>query len=195
MRMRALAGLAVLVTSLVLSASGGVAQAGSRPPIHPMSGPGNLDNANISNIGPNLNFDPFHVLDVAGWSTANRGRLHMWDYRTTGNVANQRWRTRNIAGSWYQIINVNSGLCLDKSMDSGDHDGAVVYQYACNANHPPNQVWSIHSGGINGHWLIQDAEDSRCLDIQNKNPNIDSNLQVWSCSGAWNQTWSVTPDV
>jgi len=194
MGMRALAGLAVLVTSLTFGVPGGVAQAAAQAPIHSMSGPGNIDSADISNIGPNLNFSPFRVLDVEGWSTANRGRVHMWDYRTTGNYNNQRWTTRLVAGSWYQIINVNSHLCLDKSMDNGDRDGALVYQYTCDPSKPYNQLWAFEPGGINGYWTIADAQDGRCLDIRDFNPNIDATVQVWSCSGAWNQTWFAARD-
>jgi hypothetical protein len=190
-----MASLATLVTSLVFGMPGGVAQAGPQSSIRPMSGPGSVDVATISNIGPNLNFSPFRVLDVENWSMANRGRIHMWDYLTSGNVKNQRWTTRNLGGSWYQIINVNSHLCLDKSMDNGDHDGALVYQYTCDPNNRSNQLWAIEPGGANGGWLIQSAEDGRCLDIRDKNPNIDASLQVWSCSGAWNQTWFAAPDV
>jgi len=148
----------------------------------------------IRTVGPNGVPDGAdRVVDVAGWSTANRGRVHMWAYRITGNVENQRWNFVDLGGGLYQIVNNNSGKCLDKSMDFGNVDGELVYQYSCFANHPANQLWWLDSGGLGSRIRIRSAADNRCLDIRNKVDADDATVQVWGCNSVgWNQAWWIT---
>jgi hypothetical protein len=150
----------------------------------------------INTVGPNLvpdNAD--RVLDVAGYSTADRGRVHMWDYRVTGNVQNQRWNIVAVGGGNVQIVNRNSGKCLDKSMDQGNIDGALVYQYTCAGSEPSNQLWWFDNNGAGGRQRIHSVADGRCLDIRNKVDADDATVQVWGCNAiGWNQSWYVTSE-
>ena len=149
----------------------------------------------INTVGPDgvLEYQTDRVVDVAGWSFDDRGRVHMWDFRSNGNVTNQRWDFINLGGGYYQIKNQNSGKCLDKSMDNGNVDGALVYQYSCSANHPSNQVWYLDNLGLNGYPHIRSKADNRCLDIRGKVDADDATVQVWSCNSVgWNQAWAPT---
>jgi hypothetical protein len=146
--------------------------------------------AAIMTMGPNLSLNNNRVVDVQAWSYADRARVHMWDYLTTGNYYNQRWCFSDGLG-WTEIINENSGKCLDKSMDLGDVNGAVVYQYTCYGT--SNQYWWRDRGrGAGGGDRFINLEDNRCLDIKNKVDANDASLQVWDCnSSGWNQSWGI----
>jgi hypothetical protein len=147
----------------------------------------------IMTIGPDLSFNNDRVVDVEAWSLAPRGRVHMWDYRTTQPPPyfNQRWCFRTAPSGWAEIKNLNSGMCLDKSMDWGDVNGAVVYQYPCGGT--SNQMWRLDRGrGAGGGDRLMNLEDNRCLDIKDKVNANDASLQVWDCNAAgWNQSWKI----
>jgi len=147
----------------------------------------------INTVGPDgvLQYGFDRVVDVAGWSFDDRGRVHMWDFRNNGNFDNQRWNFINLGQGLYQIKNKNSSKCLDKSMDNGNVDGALVYQFSCAANHPSNQVWYLDNLGLNGYLRIRSWADNRCLDIRGKVDADDATVQVYGCnSTGWNQAWA-----
>jgi len=148
----------------------------------------------ISTVGPNLVLEVNdRVVDVANWSTASRGRVHMWDYRVSGNVQNQRWNFNLNTAGYYQIVNRNSNLCLDKSMDNGNVNGALVYQYGCSG--AVNQQWYIDNGGAGGWQRLRSRADGRCLDIRDLVNANDATVQVWGCnSTGWNQAWQVVAE-
>jgi hypothetical protein len=216
MRFRSLMGVTVLLTGLFLVTSteaasasesrSGSSPAPSRPSTSVPNARGSLPRGSvgirpdtyfsivISSIGPNLVPDPSdRVVDLENWSKADRGRVHMWDYRVTGDVRNQRWDFFELpAGSgWYQIVNNSSGKCLDESLDGGSFNGQIVYQFECGVG--VNQLWAVIAGGAGGHVRLMSAQDNRCLDIRDKIDANDATLQVWSCnSNGWNQSWYLT---
>ncbi len=119
----------------------------------------------------------------------------MWEYRQSGNVANQRWQfLPTLDGRYFQILNLNSGKCLDKSMDNGDVNGEPVYQFNCTW-YAHNQQWYFEQRGVAGYAVIRNAEDGRCLDIRNFDTSNGAPVQVWDCNSAsraqWNQTWII----
>jgi hypothetical protein len=147
----------------------------------------------ISSIGPNGVPDASdRVVDVAAWSKTPKGRVHMWDYRVTGDVRNQRWHfyVTDFANT-YIIQNEFSEMCLDESLDGGSFDGQIVYQYPCNGTY--NQLWGVIGGGAGGGSRLYSLQDGRCLDIRNFVDANDATVQVWSCnSSGWNQSWYMT---
>ena len=58
----------------------------------------------------------------------------MWDWRSTGNIANQQWYART--SGWTTLVNVNANKCLD---ESAPRTGAAVYIYRRTAAR--NQSW------------------------------------------------------
>lgn len=180
----------VVVTAAVLLACTGVGVVAHADTARPAPRAAAVDDFAIFSPGPDLWLDTANdrVVDVEGWSTAARARVHMWtiQYTSPVTVDNQRWYFNN-----YEIVNVNSGMCLDKSMDAGDVDGAVVYQYPCTG--APNQLWWVGSDASAGGFThIKSWEDGRCLDIRDKVDANDASLQVWSCNtSGWNQAWAL----
>lgn len=133
------------------------------------------------------------VLDVANWSTADRGPVHLWAHRTTGNVNNQRWYlylTGRLNGHpVYQIRNVNSGKCLDKSESVPNANGNAVYQYQCHEGN--NQKWEVIPWGNQGGGMLRNLAGGRCLDVAEFDWSDGAKIWVWDCHGGWNQVWTV----
>lgn len=122
------------------------------------------------------------VVDVANWATYDGAPVHMWSLRSTGNVLNQRWDFVARDSSYFEFVNANApGKCLD---ENAGRNGAVVYIYHC--THANNQQWRFenYSGSA---WRLRNRHDGRCLDIKDFNKANGAALQVWDCSGGWNQ--------
>ncbi|WIM92656.1 RICIN domain-containing protein [Actinoplanes oblitus] len=133
------------------------------------------------------------VLDVKKWSMDDRGQVQIWD-RQTANNSNQLWRiTEIVRGSGvYQIQNVNSGKCLDKSTDAPDANGTPVYQYTCQTGWITNQAWQFVPVAPGDKWgKLKNASGGRCLDVQGKSFTNGALLQVWDCVGDWNQRFNI----
>ena len=138
------------------------------------------------------------VIDIQYESTANRGIATIYDLRTTGNFENQRWTITKVGvvglNPTYTLRNVNSGLCLDKSQDVPDANGNRVYQYTCSGT--ANQEWmavTVVSGSP--YVELMNVSDDRCLDVETGKFGAFLNsqpLQVWACSGSWNQRWNIS---
>jgi hypothetical protein len=127
--------------------------------------------------------DSGKVVDAVNWGTSNGTPVQMWDFRTTGNVNNQRWDFVTRDSGYFEFVNANApGKCLD---ENSSYNGAVVYLYTC--THAKNQQWHFENWGNLSQWRLRNRQDGRCLDIKDYNPNNGARLQVWDCTGAWNQ--------
>jgi hypothetical protein len=147
--------------------------------------------------GPNAGARWTKVLDVANWGTSNRSMIHMWAYRTTGNVENQRWFMCSTGGTWngspiVTIENSNAGgMCLDKSEDHLDGNGTAVYIHQCSGT--ANQTWALVQRGDGFYELrnmVSDDGVSRYLDISSYQwADGAQPIWMWERTGAWNQAW------
>ena len=88
-----------------------------------------------------VNLNSGKCLDVTGRSTANGAVLQQW---TCNGGTNQEWFPRvvqnNPAATIYNLVNLNSGKCLDVTGRS-TANGAVVQQWTCNGG-----VWFAVTG-------------------------------------------------
>jgi hypothetical protein len=130
-----------------------------------------------------------HCMDVAYGSKADGGRVQTWD--CYGGTPEQ-WtlqETSIINGvSYYEIINVNSGKCLDVPYGSKDW-GVELQQWTCWAG--DMQQWRLFNAGTNA-WYIQNMRSGLCLDAKNSGlPGAA--LQQWDCNWGAIQIWSHTP--
>jgi Ricin-type beta-trefoil lectin domain-like len=145
----------------------------------------------VASPGPNSLYDfSDKVLDVRNWSTANTATVWMWQYRTTGNVNNQRWRVLCNTDGSVTFQNINSGKCLD---ESAPRNGGTVYQYTCHFRF--NQRWILDPSN-NGFDRLVNEEDYRCLDIKSYSWYDGAAIQVYACHSRsatpeqlWNQNW------
>lgn len=134
------------------------------------------------------------VLDIRDWSTADRGQAQLWSLRTSGDVANQRWTITKTATAGgigvYEIKNVKSGKCLDKSQDTANANGNNVYQVGCSGTSNQRWAWIEVAGGSKWGWL-QSQDGGRCLDVRGVSYTDGTPLQVWDCTNNWNQRWNI----
>lgn len=133
------------------------------------------------------------VLDIRGYATGDRGQATISDLRNSGTLGNQRWTitrlyTNGSGRGVFQLKNVLSGRCLDKSQDTADANGNLVYQYGCNAD-ATNQQWE-HMGS-SGHVQLRNVSDGRCLDVRGPSYTNGAILHVWTCYSTWSQNWNI----
>ncbi|WP_214109203.1 RICIN domain-containing protein [Acrocarpospora catenulata] len=140
------------------------------------------------------------VLDMRDLSMNNGGRAQLWQKRTTGEYRNQRWLVTakgSLQGyTYYQIKNELSQLCLDMATDVPHGSGVRVQQWECSSGW--NQRWLAMPVETGNNWvqLINLAvtglgPDRVCLDVTDVNYSNGALLQVWRCSGNWNQRWNI----
>ena len=128
------------------------------------------------------------VLDVSDRSTEDRGAVQLWTASNGRDNGNQQWRLHP-RGDAFIIENVLSGKCLDESLDVPFANGNKVYQYAC-SNAKPNQRWTF-VGKKGGYGALRNEASGRCLDLAGFSYEDGAAVQVWDCSGAWNQSWNI----
>ena len=94
-----------------------------------------------------------------------------------------------VIGDGYQLINRNSGKCLDVK-DKDKSNGASLQQYDC---YDPtvfqNQVFSLVQVGSS--WQLVARHSNRCVDVENASASDGAWLHQWQCLGAGqtNQLW------
>ncbi|GAA0519082.1 hypothetical protein Ade02nite_80100 [Paractinoplanes deccanensis] len=123
------------------------------------------------------------VMGVNGASTALKAQAIV--ARFDPYAVNQQWQSRicNLAGTDYlQFRNLKSQLCLDKSEDTPNANGNLVYQYTCTGTN--NQLWRRQSqGGSIGNWKqLKNLAAGRCLDIHYERWVTGQHLVVWDCA-------------
>ncbi|WP_173390977.1 RICIN domain-containing protein [Actinomadura litoris] len=132
--------------------------------------------------------------------------MHLWEWRNFSPetyVWNQRW-SRELMGHSasgnpvYRFINAHSGKCLDKSEDSPNGNGNLVYQFECNYHF--NQLWEAIPSGDYGYWQLKNFAGGRCLDIEGPREDNGTTIHVWDCYSidgkpAPNQVWNITATV
>ena len=134
------------------------------------------------------NFYTGNVLDAYGWGTSNWTPVQMYPRRPTPSnptEKNQRWRVDMDSSKAGPYVNVLANKCLDESAPS---NGAVVYLFECHGR--ANQNWKLHLmgwAGVEPYYELVNSQDGRCLDVKDYNGNSGARLQVFDCTGAWNQ--------
>ncbi len=119
-------------------------------------------------------------LDVRDQSFRDGANVQQW---TFAGAPNQLWNVVDLGRGEYLIVNQGS----DKALDVGrGGDGANVFQNR--RNNDASQRWRLQRTG-RGAYQIINVRSGRCLDIQGNSQEEGANVQVWSCSGAENQSW------
>jgi len=95
-------------------------------------------------------------------------------------------------GTWYQVVNTNSGDCVDDT-NGATSNGTAVQQWACYAGNT-NQEWQFQptSGGY--YQVASDNNPSEVWDVTG-GPSATGNgtlIQLWSATGGTNQQWLPT---
>jgi beta-glucanase (GH16 family) len=90
------------------------------------------------------------------------------------------------SGAWYQVINQNSGACMDDT-NFGTSDGTTVQQYACGVDQF-NQEWQL-TATSDGYYKIINRNSVLALDDTNLSTTPGTGQQQWAYGGGANQQW------
>lgn len=143
------------------------------------------------------------VLEVYDSNTSDGAEVDQWDYNAT---ATQYW-CAVVTGYWngytiYNIINDNSGKCLDLTLDNTT-DGTNLQQWTCIGDE--NQDWMARPGltcdsngcSQNGTitWAVATERASftgygYVMEVYNWNTNDGANIDIWTNDEGANQQWS-----
>jgi hypothetical protein len=89
-------------------------------------------------------------------------------------------------GTWYSVVNVNSGKCLD-ARAAGTTDGTAVQQYTCNGTNAQQFQFAT---ATDGHVRINNRGNAtQVLDVTNVSTTDNAPIQTWSYGGGANQQW------
>lgn len=118
-------------------------------------------------------------LDVWSLSTANGAAVNQGN---CNGGSNQRWRLE-ASGTGTQIVNVNSGKCLQPQSTAA---GAVMAQETCAGT--AAQRWTI-TPTIGAYSSIRNAASTLCLEVYGASSANGAAASQWSCNGGSNQSW------
>jgi endoglucanase len=90
--------------------------------------------------------------------------------------------------SWYNIVNQNSGSCVDAT-NQGTTNGTTVQQWAC-GNQQHNQEWQFQSAGNGAYSVANRNAPAEVWDVTNVGTANGSLIQLWTYGGGSNQQWT-----
>jgi hypothetical protein len=124
------------------------------------------------------------LLDVHNLSTSDGADVVQW----TGNGQNnQRWEFRDGADGYSQIVNVNSGKCLDVYGGTGAvGDGVRITQWTCHGG--TNQQWRLQDAG-GGRLQVIARHSNKCLTVQGAATADGAPVVQMTCGSGAEQQW------
>jgi endoglucanase len=91
-------------------------------------------------------------------------------------------------GTWYTVVNQNSGSCVDAT-GWGTANGTTVQQWSCGSQQY-NQEWQFQSEGNGAYSIVNRNAPSEVWDVTNVGTTDGSLLQLWTYGGGSNQQWT-----
>jgi endoglucanase len=89
--------------------------------------------------------------------------------------------------AWYNVVNANSGSCVDATNQS-TANGTAVQQWACGPQQL-NQEWQLQSRGNGQYSIGVRAAPGQVLDATNLGTANGTLIQLWTYGGGANQLW------
>jgi aryl-phospho-beta-D-glucosidase BglC (GH1 family) len=144
-------------------------------------------------------YDPNHWATTPNISTDSAATIAAdWQQWTTpatfslntslGLSGNQNGGSTSInTAAWYNLVNVNSGSCVDAA-NQATANGTFVQQWACGAQQT-NQEWQFQSQGNGIHSIGNRGAPAQALDVTNRGTANGSLIQLWTYGGSTNQQW------
>jgi V8-like Glu-specific endopeptidase len=124
-------------------------------------------------------------LDVNASGTADGTNIQLWNCNGTGA---QRFRTEDLGGGNFSLVNTASGKCVDVSR-SGVADGTNVQLWTCNRTGAQTFRRQDVGGGFGN---LVNTNSGKCLDVSGFGTADGTNVQIWSCGNNQdNQVWRI----
>lgn len=93
--------------------------------------------------------------------------------------------------AWYNIVNQNSGSCVDDA-NWGTSNGSIVQQWAC-GNQQSNQEWQLQATDSGYYRVVSRHAPSLVWDVTNVSTSPGAKIQLWTYGGGANQQWQPQP--
>jgi glucosylceramidase len=91
------------------------------------------------------------------------------------------------SNAWYNVINQNSGACVDAA-GFGTTNGTAVQQWAC-GNQQFNQEWQFQPTDSGYYKVVSRGAQAEVWDATNFGTNNGTPIQLWQFGGGTNQQW------
>ena len=95
-------------------------------------------------------------------------------------------------GTPYNIVNENSGSCVDDTA-SGTANGTHVQQWACGSgtySTQPNQQWEFQNGTASGYYYVSNVNaPTETWNVTGNGTTNGSLIQTWTYAGNSNEEW------
>ena len=91
------------------------------------------------------------------------------------------------SSAWYNVINQNSGACVDAT-GFGTANGTAVQQWAC-GNGQINQEWQFQPTDSGFFRVLNRNAQAEVWDVTNSGTANGSLIQLWQFGGGANQQW------
>jgi len=122
-------------------------------------------------------------LDDYNYNTSNGAPVDLW---TCWGGSVQQWTFNSLGNGYDELINGNSGTCLDSN---GTHTpGTQAVLWSCNGGN--NQQWSVVSAG-SGYYELVNRASGFCLDDYNYSTSPGTIADLYTCWGGTVQQWSM----
>ncbi|BDZ41973.1 hypothetical protein GCM10025865_12720 [Paraoerskovia sediminicola] len=95
--------------------------------------------------------------------------------------------------AWYQVINANSGKCLDDA-DWSTSNGARLQQWGCNTPVADNQQWQFRATSDGYYQVVNRHAESLVWDVAGGSgaTGNGTDVHLWEYAGGVNQQWMPT---
>ncbi|MCU1220183.1 MAG: glycoside hydrolase family 16 [Candidatus Angelobacter sp.] len=91
------------------------------------------------------------------------------------------------SSAWYNVVNQNSGACVDAN-GFGTANGTAVQQWACD-NAQVNQEWQFQPTDSGFFKVVNRNAPAEVWDVTNVGTTNGSLIQLWQFGGGTNQQW------
>ena len=114
--------------------------------------------------------------------TSNGAPVDLW---TCWGGAVQQWTFTSVGSGYDELVNGNSGTCLDS--DGTTTPGTQTVLWACNGGQ--NQQWSVVTVG--SYFELVNRASGFCLDDYNFGTSPGTPANLYTCTGSNAQQWSL----
>jgi len=90
--------------------------------------------------------------------------------------------------AWYQVVNVNSGKCLDAA-GWGTTNGTALQQWTCSATVANNQLWQFRPTTGGYYQVVNRHSGTLVWDVNGVATTDGAQVHLWGYVGGANQQW------
>jgi hypothetical protein len=120
--------------------------------------------------------------------TSDNGTKTEQQPKVTTSRPDQRWQVRAAAAGAFEIVNGQSGTCMEVAGGS-KADEAAVQIWTCSGL--SGQAWQLRDAS-NGYYNLVNVNSQSCLDLDHARTDPGATIFQFKCNGADNQKWLLT---